>query len=40
MTAIDVANSDTPLRATFKINLNGKTVSIVPSAMPTVSSPI
>jgi hypothetical protein len=28
MTAIDVANSDTPLRATFKINLNGKTVSI------------
>ena len=26
--AIDVSNSDTPLRATFKINLNGKTVSI------------
>ena len=28
MTAIDVSNSDTPLRATFKISLNGKTVSI------------
>jgi hypothetical protein len=26
--ANDVSNSDTPLRATFKINLNGKTVSI------------
>ena len=26
--ANDVCNSDTPLRATFKINLNGKTVSI------------
>jgi hypothetical protein len=24
----DVADSDTPLRAVFKINLNGKTVSI------------
>ncbi len=24
----DVSNSDTPLRATFNINLNGKTVSI------------
>jgi hypothetical protein len=24
----DVSNSDTPLRATFKISLNGKTVSI------------
>jgi hypothetical protein len=24
----DVANSDTPLRATFKISLNGETVSI------------
>jgi hypothetical protein len=30
MTAIagDVANSDTPLRAVFKINLNGQAVSI------------
>ena len=28
MRAKDVSNSDTPLRATFKINLNGKTVSI------------
>jgi len=30
MTAVagDVADSDTPLRAVFKINLNGKTVSI------------
>ena len=26
--ANDVSNSDTPLRATFKISLNGKTVSI------------
>ena len=26
--ANDVSNSDTPLRATFKINLNGKTVAI------------
>ncbi len=26
--ARDVSDSDTPLRATFKINLNGKTVSI------------
>jgi len=26
--ANDVANSDTPLRATFKISLNGKTMSI------------
>jgi hypothetical protein len=26
--AIDAADSDTPLRAVFKINLNGKTVSI------------
>ena len=25
---VDVSNSETPLRATFKINLNGKTVSI------------
>jgi len=30
MTAVagDVADSDTPLRAVFKISLNGKTVSI------------
>jgi hypothetical protein len=27
-TASEVSDSDTPLRATFKINLNGKTVSI------------
>jgi hypothetical protein len=27
-TANEVSDSDTPLRATFKINLNGKTVSI------------
>jgi hypothetical protein len=26
--ANDVSNSDTPLRATFKINLNGKVMSI------------
>ena len=26
--AIEPSDSDTPLRATFKINLNGKTVSI------------
>ena len=26
--ASEAGNSDTPLRATFKINLNGKTVSI------------
>ena len=26
--ANDVSNSDTPLRATFKISLNGKTMSI------------
>ncbi len=26
--AREASNSDTPLRATFKINLNGKTVSI------------
>ena len=28
MIANNVSNSDTPLRATFKISLNGKTVSI------------
>lgn len=28
MAAKEVSDSDTPLRATFKINLNGKTVSI------------
>jgi len=27
-TAIDAATSETPLRATFKVNVNGKTVSI------------
>jgi hypothetical protein len=28
MMPIETSDSDTPLRATFKINLNGKTVSI------------
>ena len=27
-TAIDAANSETPLRATFKVKLNGKVISI------------
>jgi hypothetical protein len=27
-TAVDAANSDTPLRATFKVKLNGKVISI------------
>jgi hypothetical protein len=34
------ADSDTPLRAVFKINLNGKTVSIARSVRPIASSPI
>jgi hypothetical protein len=27
-TAVDAANSETPLRATFKVKLNGKVISI------------
>jgi hypothetical protein len=36
----DAADSDTPLRAVFKINLNGKTVSIATVGQAYALSPI